>query len=150
MDYFQYTLSFQAVGFTMMAGAIFVAVFKPYKNSLHNMQDSVILLSGALVYLSLVADSYIGTLEYSHISMAGVVIILSLVFLDVATSASFFWNPAARIVRKVYTVCSSSSGSRELLANSQLELFNSNKLATKACACTKPFPYHFRSYNLHS
>jgi len=104
MGYFNSILAIQAAGFIMMAGAISVAVFKPYKNSLHNT-------------LSLVADSYISTLDYPNISVTQFSLILSSVFLAVAILASFFWNPAARIMIKIYNLCSSSSESRELLSN---------------------------------
>jgi len=48
---FNYILVFQAAGFTMMTGTISLVIFKPYNNSLYDMQDSVTLLSGALLEL---------------------------------------------------------------------------------------------------
>jgi len=115
IEYFKYILSIQTIIATLIVGLISVVV---YKNRLQNTQDSVILWSGDFVYFLLVADSHIGTLDYSPCSVKEVSTTLSLVFLVVATSASFIWCPAARIVIKAYTAYCSNLESRELLANS--------------------------------
>ena len=107
-------VALQAVSFTMTVGAVTVVVFKPYKKSLHNTQDTVILLSGALLFLSLFGNS---TTDNRDLYLTQVTVMLSFMFFIVATLASFFWNPAAKVACKIFTSCRSNLESRELLAN---------------------------------
>ena len=107
-------MALQAVGFTMAVGAVTVVVFNPYKKSLYNMQNTFILLGGALLFLSLLGNI---TTHHHDFYLIQVTVMLSCMFLIVATLASFFWNLVAKVACKVFTSCRSNLENKELLAS---------------------------------
>lgn len=103
--YFTSILSLAAASMVMTVGALSVAIVRPYKRACHNTQDIVLLLSGALVYMSASADAVASQMDFNHLHAAQSVVLLSVILMVMAILASLFYNPLLKLASRFYRTC---------------------------------------------
>ena len=102
VGYFDSVLAMTTACFVMILGASSVAIFRPYKNPLCNIRDTMLWLSAALFYLFVSAVIDASLMDYGHLSIAQITVILSILFIIFMTLASLAWLQIFSIGRKLY------------------------------------------------